>query len=173
MRDCPYVPNVDHLSSCSMYQDWLDKFLFGTGWHNDTLVASAIVNTYECFNGTSSKYPVELAFESFSADYGMTCGNDLIVEMASKHFASSTYRSHLVAPPSHPYGSGDRVKHFAFHTWDYPITEAGMWDSGFVPRKADEAVGAALRASWRAMLHDEMNNFGFMKGGCTQIATES
>jgi hypothetical protein len=47
----------------------------------------------------------ELAFESFSADYGMTCGNDLMIEVASKHFASSTYRSHLVAPPSRPYAS--------------------------------------------------------------------
>ena len=60
---------------------------------------------------------IELAFETFLAQISVICGNDNLAQIAFDSFTSPVYRSHLVAPSSHPYPQGPNMySRYAFHS---------------------------------------------------------
>jgi carboxylesterase type B len=156
----PSDPSVDNITDVSDYASWLQQFLAGGGWSNSQSLSKSIVQVYAPF----LQQTVELGFEAFLADLGVTCGNDAIAAAAAASFASPVYRSHLLAPPSHVF-PGDR--RYAFHTWDFPVSGVNFWGS-FEPEQSDLELGALIRSTWRDMVK-RGNIPTFYKGGCTAI----
>lgn len=156
----PTVADVDHLPDVEQYHKWLTNYLSSKGWTPST--AAKVVELYKNELNAS----VELGFESFLTDVGVTCGNDQITEIASQSFRSPVFRTHLMAAPTHAFYD----KRYAFHTWDMPITGAEAW-SGWDPLPEDKDLGTGLRLMWRNFLLTGTlpNETGWNDGGCTGI----
>ncbi|MBO0139477.1 hypothetical protein J0673_24705, partial [Vibrio sp. Vb2736] len=70
----PADTHADYLPNGTQLQQWLASYLQSQGWPKATSMAQSIVGAYAQHLKTS----VELAFESWIADLGVTCGNDAL-----------------------------------------------------------------------------------------------
>lgn len=159
----PSDVSVDRLANGTQFRAWLSSYLLQHGWTgaNSSTISHTVASIYEKRLGPVD---VEWGLESWLADLGVTCGNDEIARIASTSFKWPVFRSHLVAPPSHPFSGA----HFAFHSWDFPVLGVGFYGDKWSPQGADLQLAHRIRSSWGSMLHDGSAN-GFLRGGCTQI----
>lgn len=157
----PSLDEVDNLKTTKEYESWLQNYLNTNAWENSTYIGAKITQIY----GKELSDTVELGFEAWLADLGVTCGNDQITKIASKSFKSPVYRTHLHTAPSHPYDE----KKYAFHTWDMPVAGANSWRNSWTPGKSDIALGVRLRSMWRDMLYNGKLSSDFSIGGCNVI----
>jgi len=157
----PAKEDVDHLPNVNAYASWLRSFLAQGKWGPS--ISEKLLDLYSKELGVT----VELGFEAWVTDLGVTCGNDMIASTAAKSFKSPVYRTHLVAAPSHLWN--DRTR-YAFHTWDMPVTSAETWGD-FVPQASDLALGAALRHMWREFAYSGVLSNEWVKDGCSTIGT--
>lgn len=159
----PTIPNVDNLQSVEEYAKWLVTYMTQNGWRQD--VALKIVELYRQDLSVS----VELGFESFLADLGVTCGNDAVAFTASKAFKSPVYRTQLVASPSHILEG----RRYAFHSWDMPVAGANDWWGFFEPQPSDFALGEGLRRMWREFIYTgRLSDKNWNEGGCTAVSKD-
>ncbi len=147
----PANATVDALRSRAAYAAFLSTYLQSIGFNSS--VALVLLSLYS----DKLMVDVELGFETWLADLGVTCGTDHLAELAGMSFISPVYRSHLVAAPSHLFVGRKR---YAFHSWDFPTAGVGFW-SHWKPEESDLNLGAALRATWNEMLLHPQNVTGF------------
>lgn len=162
----PSDVSVDRLqnSNGTQFRTWLTDYLSQQGWVPAVAanISQRVKELYMKQFGPGQE-TIEWGLETWLADLGVTCGNDEVAQIAAKSFKSPVFRSHLIAPPSHPFFG----KRFAFHTWDYPVSALAFWN-GFKPEDSDLKLGATIRRSWTSMVH-QGRAIGFRNGGCTQI----
>jgi carboxylesterase type B len=152
----PSDSQVDYLPNCASYEEWLAKYLGQTNFSGSSGMAAEVAAAY-CPDSS-----VERAFESLLADMGVTCGNNLVAQVAQKSFRNRVVRSHLTGRPSHEYLD----KNYAFHTWDYPILGAQYWGP-FSPQDSDLSLSKTIARTWTVMLYNDLNNSSY--GDCVII----